>query len=272
MMETAGIPPEYLAHPEELWRMLHSFISFFILLGVFSAVVLVAVLVTIILLLKSKARERETGEYIQHVIQAQEEERARISSELHDTVAQDMRAALSTAKDEHTADIIRGCIASIRSLCYNLAPPDIGSSQTLSSAIQYLCVGFREKTGLDVSLAIRSDALALLDSPSLREDQKLNVYRIVQESLLNVQKHAQAEEVSVIVRRGVRQESHGLCICITDDGHGFDADSVAEPNCIGNFGLRGMKQRAVLLGGTLSIQSDIDLGTVVTLIIPFYSF
>lgn len=81
--------PAYIDSPEEMMNLIHTFISFFFLLGIFSFFVLVAVIVTLILLLKSKAREKETGKYIYHVIQAQEEERARISSELHDTVAQD---------------------------------------------------------------------------------------------------------------------------------------------------------------------------------------
>lgn len=72
------IPADYLEHPEEMWRMLHSFISFFTLLGIVCFLVLVSVIITLILLLKSKAREKETGKYIYHVIQAQEEERARI--------------------------------------------------------------------------------------------------------------------------------------------------------------------------------------------------
>ena len=69
------IPADYLEHPEEMWRMLHSFISFFTLLGIVCFLVLVSVIITLILLLKSKAREKETGKYIYHVIQAQEEER-----------------------------------------------------------------------------------------------------------------------------------------------------------------------------------------------------
>ena len=265
------IPSHYLANPEEMWVMLHSFMSFFMLLGFFSFIILVAVIVMLIMFFKSKEREKETGKYIYHVIQAQEEERARISSELHDTVAQDLRAALSSTKDERTAGIIRGCISSIRSLCYNLAPPDI-DVQNLSSAIQDLCIGFRDESNLDVSLAIRSEASEILNSSVLPIAQKLNIYRIVQESLFNVQKHAHAEEVSVIIRRENKQESHGLYVCIIDNGQGFDASHVAAPDKGGNFGIKGMRQRATLLGGSLSVQSDIDLGTVVTLFIPIDTF
>jgi signal transduction histidine kinase len=257
--------------PEEMWQMLHSFINFFIMFGVFSGVFLIAVIVTLILLLKSRARERASGEYIRHAIQAQEDERSRISSELHDTVAQDLRAALSTSKDEQTTAIIRGCITSIRSLCYNLAPPAI-ESQKLSAALQSLCVGFRDQSKLDVSLAIRSNASAMLDSPALPNLQKLNIYRIVQESLNNVQRHAKAEEVSVIIRRETRQETRGLYICVADDGQGFDAEQISAPNRSGSFGLKGMRQRATLLNGTLSIQSDRNCGSLVKLFVPLDSF
>ena len=186
-------------------------------------------------------------------------------------MAQDLRAALSTTKDENTAGIIRSCISSIRSLCYNLAPPDI-DVQNLSSAIQDLCISFRDESNLDVSLAIRSEAVDILNSPVLPNAQKLNIYRIVQESLFNVQKHAHAEEVSVIIRREVRQETQGLYICIVDNGHGFDAGHVAAPNKAGNFGIKGMKQRATLLNGTLTVQSDIDFGSTVTLFVPLSTF
>ena len=270
-MPDMTVLPAYIDSPEEMLNLLHTFISFFFLLGIFSFIVLIAVIVTLILLLKSKAREKETGKYIYHVIQAQEEERARISSELHDTVAQDLRAALSTTKDENTAGIIRSCISSIRSLCYNLAPPDI-DVQNLSSAIQDLCISFRDESNLDVSLAIRSEAVDILNSPVLPNAQKLNIYRIVQESLFNVQKHAHAEEVSVIIRREVRQETQGLYICVVDNGHGFDAGHVAAPNKAGNFGIKGMKQRATLLNGTLTVQSDIDFGSTVTLFVPLNTF
>lgn len=265
------IPAEYLANPEEMWHMLHSFISFFTMLGIICFLVLIAVVVTLILLLKSKAREKETGKYIYHVIQAQEEERARISSELHDTIAQDLRSALSSTKDDATAGIIRSCICSIRSLCYNLAPPDI-DVQNLASAIQDLCINFRDESNLDVSLAIRGEASEIMNSQSLTNVQKLNLYRIVQESLSNVQKHASAEEVSVIIRRENRQETHGLYVCVADNGHGFNAANVGNPNRSGNFGIKGMKQRAILLGGTLSVQSDIELGTTVTLFVPIETF
>ena len=256
---------------DEMQEMLHTFVSFFMFLGICCCIILVVVLVTVILLLKAKAREKETGSYIYHVIQAQEDERARISSELHDTVAQNLRAALSTAKDEHTAGIIRSSISAIRALCYNLAPPDMAVQQ-LSSALQDLCISFRDESSLDVSLTVRNDALGLLNAPVLTNLQKLNIYRVVQESLFNVQKHAHADEVSVIIRRESPQEAEGLYICIVDNGHGFDVDSRSVPNKSGNFGIRGMKQRAKLLGGTISIQSDADLGTSVTLFVPLAVF
>ena len=262
-------PPVYVGSPEELYQTIHSFIVFFIFLTAFSMVSLIAVVVVLIRISKAKQREKESAEFASHVIAAQEAERARISAELHDTLAQDLRAALSKAEGDEMRAILRTCIGSIRSLCYNLAPPDCGA-EPLSNAIQSLCVRFREETALDVSLALRADALPFVNSPALTDTQKLHIYRIVQESLSNVHRHARAEEVSVIARRGGKGEPDGLYLCVADDGTGFDAEAWTGAGRGGkkHFGLRGMRQRAKSLGGTLTVTSAHRSGTEVTLFIP----
>lgn len=230
---------------------------------------LIAVVAALIRISKAKQREKESAEYISHVIAAQEGERSRISAELHDTLAQDLRVALSKAEDEQMCTILRTCISSIRSLCYNLAPPDLGA-KPLSQAVQSLCIRFRDESALDVSLAIRADALPLIDSGLLTDAQKLNIYRIVQESLSNVQRHAHAGEVSVIARREGRGEQPGLYLCTADDGAGFDAErwTGGGQREGKHFGLRGMRQRSALLGGTLAVTSAPQSGTEVTLFLP----
>lgn len=92
----------------------------------------------------------------------------------------------------------------------------------------------------------------------LTDAQRLNIYRIVQESLFNVQKHACAEEVSVIVRRELKGESSGLYISIADDGKGFNAQSLTYGGLARgkHLGLKGMRQRSSLLAGTVNITSS----------------
>lgn len=137
-----------------------SYSSFF--LATFSTIALVVVIVALIRIFKSKEKEKESAEYISHVIAAQEAERNRISCELHDTLAQDLRIALSKTENKQMHTILYSCISLIRSMCYNLAPPDL-VAQTLSQTIQGLCVRIHDESSLDVSLAMRIDALPLID-------------------------------------------------------------------------------------------------------------
>lgn len=118
---------EYFPSVEELQQAVHSFVSFFIYFTLFALILLVVLAVTLIHFTKQWQSKKDSDEYLMHVIQAQEEERSRLSSELHDSLAQDLRVALSLVQEEKPHEIIKGCISSVRSLCYNLAPPDIAT-------------------------------------------------------------------------------------------------------------------------------------------------
>jgi signal transduction histidine kinase len=95
----------------------------------------------------------------------------------------------------------------------------------------------------------------------LNDEKQLQIFRIVQEALTNVEKHAKAKEAIVVLRTSPNGD---IFIGISDDGKGFNTDG--EPNEGGrHFGIRGMKERAALLGGTLEIKSERGEGTFVRL-------
>ncbi len=256
---------------EELLQTLHSFTIFFILLAVFSLVALVVITIALIRISKSSEHSKASSEHLRHVIQAQEDERARISAELHDTVAQDLRYLQLIAEQVADAglraeldDMLRTCIGKIRRLCYSLAPPDL-SVQDLAASVQSLCSAFQQRTGVHVSFVVNCTLENSFPTPL----QSLNVYRIVQEALVNVERHAQAEEVSVILRRERAAEARGLYVFITDNGSGFDAEQYGELSQTGGcFGIRGMKQRAASIGGRLGINSMREEGTEISLFVP----
>ncbi len=246
--------------------MVRSFTVFFVILVVVCCAALLAVVIALIRISISKQREKESGEYASHTTNAQEEERSRLSAELHDTVAQDLRAAVSLSTDEKQKSLLLGCISEIRSICYALIPPDL-TNQKLSDALQSLCKDFREEADLDFSLAMLDGAENLLDSPHFSDAQKLGIYRIVQESLTNIKKHAEASEVSVIIRREQKGLDAGLHILIEDDGKGFSENPAQNQN-EKHFGLEGMKRRAASLGGKLTVKTEKEVGTEVKLFVP----
>ncbi|MCR5762204.1 MAG: hypothetical protein K6G00_02335, partial [Treponema sp.] len=125
---------------------------------------------------------------------------------------------------------------------------------------------------IEVSLAIRPEAEHLVDSESLTLLQRTSLYRIVQELFANVQKHAKAEEVSVIIRKESGEEQEGLYMSVADDGVGFNLQEKKEADSSGGFGLKGIRQRSLQLNGRIDINSEPGCGTEVTLFVPIKSF
>lgn len=243
--------------------------SFYILL----AVVMVVAFVLLIFFNNREMRKKDRKIYdsaalLKHTIQAQEEERSRLSRELHDGIAQDMRYIVllaerlknetETERAESIAKIQKkqtDCIKEIRSLCYNLAPPAIQSGD-LNAEFSTLCTAMQEKSDAEIRLIVTEDA----DFSSYTSEQRLNLYRIVQELLNNAVRHARAEEITVLVKRGK--------IIVTDDGSGIGKEilqSLQEGNtsAAGNahFGLRNILERTRLLGGTAHFKSSRETGT-----------
>ena len=266
---------------ETLTMMIHGFVRLFVLLVVVSLIAMVAVIIALIKMTRAKQNEKESAEYASYIIKAQEDERTRISAELHDTVAQDLRAVLSLYENDCTDPLIKktlaSCISEIRQMCYSLVPPDF-AGQSLSGMLKSLCLNFREKLNLELTFFLGSGVEKLLDSPALSELQKLSIYRIVQESLTNIHKHAGDCEVSVFARREYKNERMGVYIFIEDDGRGFDytehssSESSKKSDNTPHFGLQGMKMRSIQAGFTLTVKSEPESGTKILLFLPLGAF
>lgn len=209
------------------------------------------------------------------IIEAQEEERKRVAREIHDGPAQSMSNIVIKAeicerlmdKDVNEArkelqnlkKVMRDGLQEVRKIIYNLRPMALDDLGLLPTLERYV-VSFKEETGIDVQL--RSRAI----NEEIKPVISLAVFRIVQESLNNVLKHAQAKRVSILLEH-VNQK---LIIIIADNGVGFDTKNVKiiEPESTGGFGLFSMKERVTLLEGEVDIVSQVGVGTKITIHIP----
>ncbi len=204
----------------------------------------------------------------ERLVEAQEEERRRIQRDLHDglgPVLASMRLRLEACLDlaERTAaplsgdlerlyELVGEATGDVRRLVYDLRPPVI-DQLGLVPAVKQHCERFERETGIKTELATASE----LYVPAAAE---VTVFRVVQEALVNVQKHAQASQVVVQLER----EDELLLVGITDDGAGLSANGGAGEGT----GLLSMRERAELLGGTLNLNSRLGGGTDLLARIP----
>lgn len=209
-------------------------------------------------------------------IQAQEEERYRLAREIHDGTAQILSNAILELEycerllDQNPEDLkaelahlkryLRGGLEEVRRFIFDLRPPtltELGLMATLRSYVQdyqerfHIPVEMQEECGLDRGLSAAIEVA---------------IFRIVQEALQNVRKHAAANQVRLCLIEG----EQGLALTIEDDGRGFDPARV-ESGHFQHMGLTGMRERASLIGGTLEIVSSPGGGTRVSLHVPINS-
>jgi len=218
--------------------------------------------------------ERAQGrlrELTMQVIEAQEEERKRIARELHDDTAQVLFAqllrvtALTSSPHEtvrQTAQSLESmtveAIEGVRRLALELRPPaldDLGVREALGDLAQR----FSENTDLHVEL----DVSGIRDR--LSPELELVLYRVAQEALTNVAKHARATSATITLRRSADRVE----LAIDDNGVGFVPGKTMERDERGlGLGVFGMEERAVLVGGTLAIRQLVPNGTRVAVSIP----
>jgi two-component system, NarL family, sensor histidine kinase UhpB len=204
------------------------------------------------------------------VVEAREEERRRIARELHDELGQRLTAlkmdlaSLAGAAEPRTRDAsIRGMlsmldetVASVRRISADLRPmmlDDLG----LNAAIEWLARDATRRMGTEVT--VRLDET----DPPVDERTCTAVYRMVQEALTNVARHAQATDVRVELHR------HGdaLVLTVQDNGIGFSTDALERE---GSFGLLGLRERALMLGGRMEVGNVPGSGGRVTVTLPLH--
>ncbi len=259
--------PEPASTVLELEEIISRYTTYFIFFDIVFFALLIAGVILLIHFAKSKKKLKESNDYLMFTIQGQEEERGRIARELHDTVAQNLRyckALCEKPEAEKNLAQIAGCLskslAEVRSMSYNLAPPDITKNDFLL-CVKNLCEEFAENYDATLRLSILENT----DASFLSKNEILNLYRIVQEALTNITKHAQASEIVILIRNANGEEEKGLYIFISDDGKGFDTEKIDDKK---HFGLKGMKKRADLIGAELFITSEQDYGTQIKIIKP----
>jgi len=215
-------------------------------------------------------REQLRVRYVSGVIGAQEEERKRIARELHDSTSQALTSliiglkALGESCDwpatRQRADELRSVAAQTLDDVHGLARqlrPSVLDDLGLPAALERYAADYRRRYPIQVDLAIRG-----LDHIRLPTEVETALYRIVQEALTNVARHAQATTASVLVEHyaGV------VRAIVEDDGRGFNPLTAGRAEQ--RLGLYGIRERAELLGGKLAIESEPGRGTSLFVEIP----
>ena len=220
-----------------------------------------------------RSYRRSMQSYAAAITRSQEDERARLARELHDETVQslialDQRVQMverALARDPKTAAgklaelraMTADTLADVRRVIRALRPiylDDLG----LAPALEAMLRSIGAETGLEAAFAVEGA------TRRLAPERELAVYRIVQEALHNVARHAQAKHVQVKLNYG-----HALRVSVADDGIGFDVpDRVDAMTDLGHFGLVGMRERAEVVGARLEIRSAPGSGTTVELYLP----
>jgi len=208
--------------------------------------------------------ERERTARTGAILAAQEAERLRIARELHDEVGQTLTALLLQLNQAvrslgpgsatlllEAQETVRGGLDDVRRIALELRPEgldDLG----LPSALEALCNRIEERVGLQI---VRRVAREL---PQLSGDAELVVYRVAQEALTNVARHSGSSKALLVLTVW----PGGVSLLVSDDGCGITTDTN------GGTGMRGMRERAALVGATLSVQSAEGEGVRVRLDVP----
>jgi len=225
-------------------------------------------------------RHKQSREFLQKVLSAQEDERRRIARELHDTIAQDLSAhrleierlsnqlTSETPAPEHAARLrqletkVQEMLAGLRQMLLDLRPSVLDTMGFLP-ALQWYLERVQRDHGINARLSVENDEIAL-DS-----EMQVSLFRIFQEALQNVVQHAEAEHVLVTIS----QTSLTFEMAMEDDGKGFHFTSLSartiHPEAEGyGLGILGMYERSSLMGGEMILNSKPGEGTTLTIRVP----
>jgi len=213
------------------------------------------------------------GRLLELLFDSQEQERARIARDLHDSVGQQLTAlmvGLRTVAEAADIETARGRVAALRELAsaahgevrrlaHGLRPALL-EELGLASALERLCQDFERSHS--VKTLLRCDTVTAARLPRASEAA---LYRMAQEALTNVARHAGARQVEV----ALEQDDGFLHLTIHDDGRGFEAEPADVPKQRqGGFGLGSIRERTVLLDGELKVKTSPGKGTTVAIRVP----
>jgi two-component system NarL family sensor kinase len=213
---------------------------------------------------EQRAADGKLRALTQKIVSLQEDERARVSRELHDGISQLLVSAKFqfelvqnrlAASPECVEDVTKGlaglteAIDEVRRISHDLRPASL-SDLGLQAALRQLGERFRQRTG--IRLVAEADSLP----GELAEDVSVALYRIAQEALTNIERHSGATEAGL----ALVEEGDQLRLRVSDNGCGFDADGDQEAG--EGIGLRNMRERLEHLGGVLSVKSAFGATTI----------
>ncbi len=214
--------------------------------------------------------------FARQLIASQESERKRIAGELHDSLGQslviirnwammgasqlDQQAPAREELDEINS-IASRTINEVREIAYNLGPYHL-ERLGFENSLRDMVTRVAKASGVTIT----TDLEPLADA--LTRETEMSLYRIAQEALNNLVKHSRATTAHVTLKR----ESAGVRLSVADNGQGFDVQAIQAAEPLGTkqpgFGLNGMAERVRLLGGTLTIQSALGQGAIITAVLP----
>jgi signal transduction histidine kinase len=217
--------------------------------------------------LEVRVRERtdQVHALFRRLVSVQEEERRRIARDIHDQLGQQVTAlrinlqsihagAVTTSEGEpieRSKRIAEDLDRSIDYLTWDLRPAAL-DHLGVSAALRHLLTGWSERFGIAAELDVSGS-----ESVRLPSEVEANLYRIAQEALHNVVKHAEATHVAVVLRRN----QDDVVLVIEDNGRGFDHGAASQVLPSEGLGLISMRERATLAGGRLDIESALNRGT-----------
>lgn len=231
-------------------------------------------------LIRDITRRKKIEEHVrslsQQLMKAEEMERQRLSCDLHDHLAQDLstlKISIDTLFDDYPdapkepkrrlkelSKRVQGIIMSVRNLAYNISPASLSQLGLVPIVRQY-CEEFSHHNGVMVDLLS-----AGMDAVRLDFDTEIGLFRVIQEALNNIKKHAEAERVTIRLIASFPK----IILRIEDDGKGFDLESrLEEALNERRMGIRSMEERVALLNGTIKIQSRPMQGTKIVAEVPY---
>ena len=235
-------------------------------------------LAVILIILSKKFNQHLSKKDKRFIFNIQEQERTKLSHDIHDSIVQNIRAIRLDAEmlkvlpesennKQRVIEEMTNVIGLLRNICYNFHPAEL-SVQTdnteLISIIDTLCQQFIARTKIPCHIQIQKDFVP----PKMDTEKSTNVIRVIQEALTNIEKHSYATNVQLVIQsEGDEKTGQTLVIFVIDDGIGCEVNKLGKGKM--NFGIRNMKERIAAAGGEIEFFSTPNEGLSVQLRIPY---